>query len=1198
MTWEPWLEVANTAVLKQSGRELNDVEVAILIGASQGLTYGKIGDKNGYAISYLERDIGPKLWRLLSKALGRKVSKTSFRSAIERYQSELASDSATPSSAKSALVTPSGEPSMTVDLLEAPCPPAFYGRKAELTTLIPWLLGTDAQAGCRLVTILGIGGIGKTAFAAKLVDQVKGQFDRVIWRSLSNAPSLESLLQELIPFLSGGAMLAPHPRQLLTQLQTSRCLIIWDNVESLLQPDCAGQWRPGYEAYGELLRQIGSLNHQSCVLLTSREKPVDVAQLEGPSQPVRSLPLTGLGKASLEFLEAEGISGTPEQFAELVKAYGGNPLALKIVSASIRDLFEGSLGNFLSCDTILFNGVRRLLDEQFDRLSDLEQSVMYWLGINREWTTVRSLQNDLVPITTMDEVLEALEQLRWRSLVETEAGRYSLQPVVMEYVTSRLVKEAIQELSSGNFSLLARHALFKTTVKDYVGDSQWRLFVQPIADGLQRNFATTASLTSQVQSLLDTLRKKGLGNPGYAAGNLLNIALVLSLDLSHSDFSNLSVTHGNFQAAAVRNLNLAGCNLTSSSFVDHSGNALSVTFTPDSQVLVSSDTEGTIYVRRVQDSQILHILRGHQSWVREMSFSPDGRILASPSHDRTIKLWDLETGICIKTLIGHQDIVNQALWHPTKSVIASCSFDQTIKLWDTNTGKCFKTFKSEVIGVSRAEWSRDGNRLLSCDSGQDGIIRNIDSGEIVQSFRGHQAPITFISQNKDGRLVVTASQDGSLKIWDTESGNCIQTLSFNFPPSYCVFFHPDETLVASASFDGMIRLWDWSSGQCVHVLTGHQSLIWYISFSPDGQYLASASDDSSVKLWEIASNQCLNTWQGYLGAIWTVSISPNGAIASGSQEGTINIWNGEAAQLKTQLTSHTNLIWSLDWQPQGDYLASSSGDGTLILWDAKACKPLHVIPDHQAASQAVAWHPDGLQIASSSIIQSWIKIHSLKGDCLCTLTANSYIFSVVYHPSGEYLVGGTQYGQICVWSNHQTGESPALKESDCLAILEGHGASVWSLAWNADLSRFASGCHDMTIRIWQGEIWKEQICLQVLQGHESLIWSIAWSPDGKHLVSGSQDGTARIWDVQTGECLQVFQHDGWIRTVVWLPEEDVIVAAGGSGEIFFWDVQSGKCLQRLRELRPYEGTNIYQATGISAAQRASLLALGAIEQPS
>jgi MinD superfamily P-loop ATPase len=53
-----------------------------------------------------------------------------------------------------------------------------------------------------LVAILGIGGIGKTALSIKLAETIQPQFEYVIWRSLHNAPSVESLLASLIEFLS------------------------------------------------------------------------------------------------------------------------------------------------------------------------------------------------------------------------------------------------------------------------------------------------------------------------------------------------------------------------------------------------------------------------------------------------------------------------------------------------------------------------------------------------------------------------------------------------------------------------------------------------------------------------------------------------------------------------------------------------------------------------------------------------------------------------------------------------------------------------------------------------------------------------------------------------------------------------------------------------------------------------------------
>ncbi len=103
--------------------------------------------------------------------------------------------------------------------------------------------------------------------------------------------------------------------------------------------------------------------------------------------------------------------------------YGCNPLALKIVATSIQDLFAGDIGAFLAEDVAVFNNIQKLLDQQFNRLSSLEQTIMYWLAINREWTTISELVDDILAIVSKANILKALESLSWRSLIEKQSGR-------------------------------------------------------------------------------------------------------------------------------------------------------------------------------------------------------------------------------------------------------------------------------------------------------------------------------------------------------------------------------------------------------------------------------------------------------------------------------------------------------------------------------------------------------------------------------------------------------------------------------------------------------------------------------------------------------------------------------------------------------------------------------------------------------
>src|SRR2546430_1331484 len=274
--------------------------------------------------------------------------------------------------------------------------PTFYGREGELATLAQWVL----QEGCRVVSVLGLGGIGKSALAVQVMHRLADQFDVVIFRSLRDSPSCEALLDACLRVLTPQPLslvpvgLEPRISRLLEHLRSSRVLLVLDNLETLLEEgEVRGHLRPGYEGYARLLRRLAETAHQSCLLLTSREKPAALRSLEGSRTPVRSLRLLGLEATACEQLLAEHeLVGSPQERARLVERYEGNPLALNIVAETITDLFGGAIGQFLAQDTLVFGSITALLDEQFGRLSALEQTILYRLAIAREPLTLQELQ--------------------------------------------------------------------------------------------------------------------------------------------------------------------------------------------------------------------------------------------------------------------------------------------------------------------------------------------------------------------------------------------------------------------------------------------------------------------------------------------------------------------------------------------------------------------------------------------------------------------------------------------------------------------------------------------------------------------------------------------------------------------------------------------------------------------------------------
>ncbi len=486
--------------------------------------------------------------------------------------------------------------SLYKEMGDAPDPFSFYGRIDELATLKQWILGDVEQQGmppCRLIAVLGMGGIGKTSLVVKLAEQLQDQFEFVIWRSLLNAPPLTEILADWIQFLSKQQEVQVPGNldrclsRLRDYLQTYRCLLILDNVETILAGGVlTGQYRTGYEDYGQLFEQIGKTAHQSCLVITSREKPQEVARLEGKMRPVRSLPLQGLGilEGRQISVEVGDIVGSDSEWQALVEFYQGNPLGLEMATKFIGEFCAGRIDRFFGSGQLVFHDLQDLLGLHFDRLSEFEQEIVYWLAIHREPVSLSQLSHDLLFPDHKSQTTSTLQSLKRRWILSSsnfDSGAFTLQPVLLEYMTHQIIRQVFQEILTGQINLLHRFALIQAQSRDYIREVQVRVILNPLTVQLREHLRTEAMIRQHLDALLQSIRDKPELGLGYAAGNLLNLYQTFRLDLTGYNFSSLSIRQAYLQESILHQVNFQNADLESSRFANRLGLGLSVAFSPE-----------------------------------------------------------------------------------------------------------------------------------------------------------------------------------------------------------------------------------------------------------------------------------------------------------------------------------------------------------------------------------------------------------------------------------------------------------------------------------------------------------------------------------------------------------------------------------------------------------------------------------------
>lgn len=286
------------------------------------------------------------------------------------------------------------------------------------------------------------------------------------------------------------------------------------------------------------------------------------------------------------------------------------------------------------------------------------------------------------------------------------------------------------------------------------------------------------------------------------------------------------------------------------------------------------------------------------------------------------------------------------------------------------------------------------------------------------------------------------------------------------------------------------------------------------------------------------------------------SYSPDGrwfAVASGND---ISIYETKTQQLNKRLVGHKNIVTSITWCPEGEWLASGSRDCTVRLWNREDPTKKAILQkwcDEKSEIYSVAWHPRKMRLAVGGDDKTvWVLNLNLE-ELSKVMVRNKLqgqdgaVSCVAWHPQKKNcLASGSLDGSVRIWNTSRKVASLPFSE------LRGHGGIVTSVAWHPSGKWLAVGGNGKSVRLWDTHDLDQLKVAYILRGHENIINSIAWHPTGEWLASGGNDKTTQVWNTRDLTQEPVFEvswsHEGEVNSVAWQPGGEWL-ASGNSDAI-------------------------------------------------
>ncbi|KAF9443984.1 coatomer protein [Macrolepiota fuliginosa MF-IS2] len=289
-----------------------------------------------------------------------------------------------------------------------------------------------------------------------------------------------------------------------------------------------------------------------------------------------------------------------------------------------------------------------------------------------------------------------------------------------------------------------------------------------------------------------------------------------------------------------------------------------------------------------------------------------------------------------RKLFARSDRVKGVDFHPTEPWLLAGLYNGSVNIYNIDTGAVIKSFEVADVPVRCVQFIARKNWFVAGSDDYQLRVFNYNTHEKVVAFEAHPDYIRCLTVHPTAPIVLTGSDDMTIKAWDWDKQwRNIQTYEGHTHYIMNIAFNPkDSNTFATACLDRTVKMWSIGSPIANFTMEAHDKGVNYVDFYPgaDKPYLVTTGDDKAVKVWDYLSKSCVQTMEGHTNNVSFAVFHPNlPIIISGSEDGTVKIWNSGTYRIEHTLSYALERAWCLSLRKDTNELAVGFDEGLVVI---------------------------------------------------------------------------------------------------------------------------------------------------------------------------------------------------------------------------------------------------------------------------